>query len=214
MPIQKLEHAKVLWTYHCTRHPLLPADVIIGLGSYDLRVAEHAADLFREGWAPRVVFTGHQGNWTRDLFDAPEAEAFKQHAMEHGVPEAAILVEPEARNHGDNMRLSRALLAREGIEVHRAILLQKPQTTRRAWLTARKVWPELEVIMHHPDLHLGQQPLPHHPMDELIHEMVGDLQRNLLYPGLGYQVADEIPDAVLASYEALITAGYTRHMSA
>jgi uncharacterized SAM-binding protein YcdF (DUF218 family) len=111
------------------------------------------------------------------------------------------------------MRLSRALLAREGIEVRRAILLQKPQTTRRAWLTARKVWPELEVIMHHPDLHLGQQPLPHHPMDELIHEMVGDLQRNLLYPGLGYQVADEIPDVVLASYEALIAAGYTRHMS-
>ncbi|MFT5122713.1 MAG: uncharacterized SAM-binding protein YcdF (DUF218 family) [Kiritimatiellia bacterium] len=212
--MKRLEQAKVLWTYHCTRHPLLPADVIIGFGSYDLRVAEHAAALYRDGWAPRVLFTGHQGNWTRDLFDAPEAEVFKQHAVEHGVPEEQILVEPKARNNGENLRLSRELLAREGVNVQRAILVQKPQTTRRAWLTARKVWPELEIIMHHADLNLGQQPLPHHSMDELIHEMVGDLQRNLLYPEQGFQVADEMPDAVLAAYEALIEAGFTKHLSA
>ncbi|HCH71013.1 MAG TPA: YdcF family protein, partial [Ochrobactrum sp.] len=40
-----LNAARVLWDYHCIYDPLETADVIIGLGSYDPRVAERAADL-------------------------------------------------------------------------------------------------------------------------------------------------------------------------
>jgi hypothetical protein len=48
--------------------------------------------------------------------------------------------------------------------------------------------------------------------DRLYNEMVGDLQRILVYPSLGYQKATDVPPAVIEAYLALQAAGYTHHM--
>ena len=37
--------ARALWHFHRVYAPLAPADAIVGLGSYDLRVAKHCAAL-------------------------------------------------------------------------------------------------------------------------------------------------------------------------
>lgn len=42
--------------------------------------------------------------------------------------------------------------------------------------------------------------------------MVGDLQRIKIYPSLGYQIYQEIPDQVWAAYEELVARGYTEHL--
>ena len=65
------ELARVLWDYMRLRHELVPCDLILVLGSNDTRVAEHAADLYRRGLAPRVLFSGNSGRLTRHLFDRP-----------------------------------------------------------------------------------------------------------------------------------------------
>ena len=49
--------------------------MIIGLGFYDTRVADRCAAMFHDGLAPRIVFTGVSGNWTKRLFPAGEARA-------------------------------------------------------------------------------------------------------------------------------------------
>ena len=38
--------------------------------------------------------------------------------------------------------------------------------------------------------------------------MVGDLQRIRIYPALGFQIPQEIPDDVWEAYERLVAAGY------
>jgi hypothetical protein len=48
--------------------------------------------------------------------------------------------------------------------------------------------------------------------DEVISIMVGDLQRIKIYPDRGFQIYQEIPDAVWAAYEELVKAGYTKHL--
>jgi hypothetical protein len=53
-----LADARVLWDFHRIGAPYGRADVVLGLGSYDLSVAEHAARLFLEGLAPWLMFTG------------------------------------------------------------------------------------------------------------------------------------------------------------
>ena len=78
--------AELLWRFHCVYDPLMPSDAIIGLCSYDLRVADRCAELFRQGYAERVVFTGASGNWTSGLYPGSEAAAFAERAMEIGVP--------------------------------------------------------------------------------------------------------------------------------
>ena len=60
--------ARTLWDFHIIYDDLSEADLIIGLGSYDLRVADHCAELFRRGFAKRVLFTGKSGNWTGNLY--------------------------------------------------------------------------------------------------------------------------------------------------
>jgi len=45
-----LRLARVIWDYHWVQQEAVPADVIIALGTNDLRVAEFAADLFMRGY--------------------------------------------------------------------------------------------------------------------------------------------------------------------
>ena len=53
-----LQSAQKLWDYHPMQHALKKADCILALGSNDLRVAERAAELHLEGWAPVIIFSG------------------------------------------------------------------------------------------------------------------------------------------------------------
>ncbi|EEX89588.1 conserved hypothetical protein [Brucella ceti M644/93/1] len=110
-----LTAAKVLWDYHCIYDPLEGADIIIGLGSYDPRVAERASDLYLEGLAPWLIFTGRSGRGTDKLYKASEAEAFAEIAIRRGVPERAIIIEPNATNIGENIRFSREKLAWDAV---------------------------------------------------------------------------------------------------
>ncbi|MFX1547197.1 MAG: hypothetical protein ACFFCU_13430, partial [Promethearchaeota archaeon] len=50
--------AKIIWNYHHMNHKLEKSDCILVLGSHDIRVAEYAASLFLEGWAPIIIFSG------------------------------------------------------------------------------------------------------------------------------------------------------------
>jgi len=63
-----LQHAKKLWDYHHMNHTLVNADCILVLGSHDTRVAERGAELYLQGWAPLLVFSGGLGNFTKDLW--------------------------------------------------------------------------------------------------------------------------------------------------
>ncbi len=87
-----LDAARTLWNFHCVYDDPGPADVIVGLGSYDMRVATRCAALFLGGFAPQIIFTGASGNWTAGLFATTEAEAFRDHAHQLGVPLDAVTV--------------------------------------------------------------------------------------------------------------------------
>jgi uncharacterized SAM-binding protein YcdF (DUF218 family) len=82
--------------------------------------------------------------------------------------------------------------------------------------TFRKVWPEAEVIVTSPrvpmDEYLARHSHESFTADDVIGIMVGDLQRIRVYSEKGFQIPQEIPDEVWAAYEALVGAGYDRHL--
>jgi uncharacterized SAM-binding protein YcdF (DUF218 family) len=206
--------ARVLWDYHRLASAPRRVDAIIGLGSYDLRVARRCAELFQQGIAPLLVFSGAHGNWTRGKWDRSEADMFADEAVAAGIPRGKILIEPHATNTGDNLRFSRALIERLGHRVQEVLLVQKAQMLRRALATAAVVWPEARAIASCPLHSFEEQPTPCHSLDDLINEMVGDLQRIIEYPRLGFQSPQEIPGEVLAAYAELVARGFTRHLIA
>ncbi|MGJ8571994.1 MAG: YdcF family protein [Hoeflea sp.] len=203
-----LPAAKALWDFHCVYDELHQADAIIGLGSYDLRVAERCAELYRAGFASRVVFTGASGNWTQGLYNVSEAAAFARHAVEHGLPSDAITLEETATNIGENIVLASAIVP----DARSVIIVTKPQTQLRCRATTDKKWPEPYSMITAPLTHFEQQPTALHNERGLFCEMVGDLERLMTYPALGFQNKVDVPDAVLCAFAALKAAGFTDHL--
>jgi uncharacterized SAM-binding protein YcdF (DUF218 family) len=200
--------ARMLWQFHRVNDELHRADMIVGLGSYDLRVAARCADLFKDGFAPGIIFTGAAGNWTKDLFSHSEAEAFGNYAHQLGVPLDKIVLEPFATNIGQNIQYSAALVP----EATRVIFVTKPQTQRRCKATAQKQWPLEKIMVTAPTTAFENQPLKHHDERAFICEMVGDLERMRIYAKQGFQTETDIPKAVGDAFRFLVDAGFTDHL--
>ena len=201
--------ARTVWDYHHMNHALQPAEVIIVLGSHDTRVAERGAEVFLGGWAPLIVFSGNLGALTSGMWQRPEAEIFAEVAVGKGVPREKIRLESRSTNTGENVDFSRALLEKEGIRPRRVIAVQKPYMECRTFATFRKRWPEVEVVVTSPQLDYDAYPNPEITRDDVIHIMVGDLQRIVLYGEKGWQIPQEVPSHVQRAYQGLIEAGYT-----
>jgi uncharacterized SAM-binding protein YcdF (DUF218 family) len=206
------ELAGKIWDYHHLNHKLEKSDVILVLGSNDLRVAEYAAELYLQGWAPLIVFSGNAGVLTRERFNRPEAEIFAEIALRRGTPESAILIEPESTNTGENVVFSRRLLESKGINPDSLILVQKPYMERRAYATFMNFWPGKRAISASPPIPFSEYPTEDLPRDLVINIMVGDLQRIKVYPERGFQIEQEIPDDVWRAFEKLVELGYDKHL--
>jgi uncharacterized SAM-binding protein YcdF (DUF218 family) len=207
-----LADARTVWAYHHVGHVLAPADCIVVLGSHDTRVAARGADVFLAGWAPLIVFTGGLGSLTSGLWDRPEAEIFGEAAQARGVPPQSMLIEPRASNTGENVRFTRALLEARGLSPRRAIAVQKPYMERRTLATFRQLWPELDVIVTSPQLSFDEYPTAEIPLPDVVHIMVGDLQRLIVYAEKGWSAPQDVPPAVRAAFDRLVAAGYTRRL--
>lgn len=195
---------------------LEPADAIVGLGSYDLRVAEYASDLLLANWGQWLLFTG--GIVTRnDLLKTPwdeaEAKVFAAIAAARDVPGARILLEERATNTNENIRYSWAILAQPDIGAQKLIIVTKPNMERRVRATARLVLPpHISFVVTSSPSTFEEECLSRFDPIVLINLLVGDLQRIELYPICGFQASEYIPQHVRDAYRRLIAAGFTRHL--
>ena len=208
--------AEIIWDYHKLNHPLRKGDAILVLCSHDERVAERAVELFNDGWAPLVIFSGGLGAITKQLWTEPEAERFARLAITAGVPKENVIIENRSANTGENVRFTKELLAHMGLELQKFIVVQKPYMERRSFATFRKEWPEKEVIVTSPQVEFEDY-LAHYADSslspaEVVSIMVGDLQRIRIYPARGFQIEQQVPSEVLAAYDELVAAGFTKYL--
>jgi uncharacterized SAM-binding protein YcdF (DUF218 family) len=210
-----LRSARVIWRFHQLGHTPIPADVIVALGTNDLRVAEYAADLYHRGFGRTLVCTGaiaHQGDLLQTPWDRTEAEMYACVAEELGVPRDRILIEPRATNTAENIRFSRQLLQDTGDSLKSVVLAVKPFMQRRTWATMAVEWPEMPATVASPVMSLDEYFTPELTPDKIIHIMMGDLQRIWLYARRGWSAPQRFPDQVMAAYRHLKSAGFTQHL--
>ena len=205
---EHLISARILWDYHNQSEPLGKADLIVGLGSYDLRVAVRCVELQARSFASKICFTGASGNWTSGLYKTSEAAAFAARAAELGAPSDSIYLEEKAQNIGENIALTLSIFPK----LSRAIWVTKPQTQRRLRATLQEQFPELDSIVTAPDHGFDAQPTTTHTMRDLICELVGDTWRIEAYPALGFMAKQEMPDQVHDAFASLVEAGFTDHV--
>jgi uncharacterized SAM-binding protein YcdF (DUF218 family) len=201
----------IAWDYMRLVHRPVHADLILTLGSFDVHAAVHAAALWKQGLAPLILMSGgiaHRGGLLDTGWDRPEARVFAEAAMAEGVPEQAILLEEQAQNTADNFVLGRAVAERAGLRPRRLLVVAKPYMTRRGFATGRRAWPDAELVMQCEDIaaadYFAREPDP----ERALLALVGDLHRILVYPALGFQIAQDVPAVVVEALRRLVEAGY------
>jgi uncharacterized SAM-binding protein YcdF (DUF218 family) len=206
--------AKVLLAYMRLDMPVRKSDIIIGMGALDIRIAEHAARLFLDGYADSIVFTGGHGKITKQSQVQTEAERFRDVAVSLGVPTDKILLEKEATSSGENIRFVQRMLKRKGLLPKSIIVVTKPYMERRAYAAFKKQWQDADT-----HITVTSPPLVYEdffnetiPKRLFINLLVGDVQRIREYPKRGFQIAQDIPDDVWRAYEALVMLGYTDYL--
>jgi uncharacterized SAM-binding protein YcdF (DUF218 family) len=184
------ELARKIWDYHHLNHTLGKTDIILALGSNDLRVAEYAAELYLQGWAPLLLFSGNAGALTRERFNRPEAELFAEIALRKGVPEGAMLIEAESTNTGENVVFGLPVVeAALGLATIKSVIcLGKICTARRYPMTLQRHWPEVAKMLV--TVNPYGAPVERWPTDPVFRERVlAEWHKIALYKAQGF-IAD------------------------
>lgn len=208
-----MEHSKqsdddllqIIWDYMVMESPLAHADVIIAGGNNDTGVATYAAELYNAGFAPKLVVSGFQ----QPGLEKTEADLFADVALSLGVPESAILREPNAANTGQNITLPQELLTQHNITPKTIILVHKPYMARRFLATAEAQWKgekPVFITRHEPISRVEY--MLRQGRGEVIRKMLGDFQRMRPYAKKGFQSPQVIPDEVQQAYDTLIWRGH------
>jgi len=117
-----------------------PSDVVLVLGRelvddqptpvFRARL-DHGAQLYRDGWAPRVIVSGGLTGTAR----RSEAAAGREHLLAAGVPADAVWTEDSSRHTLENLVFVRETLRRHGW--NRLLLVSDPLHLARALAFAR-----------------------------------------------------------------------------
>ncbi|TKK66103.1 YdcF family protein [Ilyomonas limi] len=212
IPTEVIALAKKIWDYHHVNQTLVKSDCILTLGSHDTRVADRAAALYLEGWAPLLIFAGGLGRLTEGMWTETEADLFARIAMEKGVPKEAILIENRSTNTGENIQLVQRLLKEKGLDPETFIVVQKPYMERRSLATFEKNWPSKQFVVTSSQIAFEDYPTEDIPLEKVLNIMVGDLQRIKIYPEKGFQTYQKIPDEVWRAYERLVALGFDKQL--
>ncbi len=212
-----LEPLKVLWDYLGLHQQPQRADCIVGFGNFNDQIAVRAAELYRQGYAPRVLFTGGLGRNTEGLFREPEAVKFARVAVECGVPEADILIEDRSANTKENILLTRDLLKARGLPCGHILGVHQPFMERRICAAMGVYWPEVQVTVTSPQVtilqYLDFAQKQGVTREAAISVIVGDFQRMELYAKLGYQLPQHIPPEAWQAFHTLVALGYDKQLA-
>lgn len=204
---------RVIWNWMKLDMPVEKAGCIVGFGCINDDIAIRCAQLYKAGFAPRILFSGGLGRNTKSRWNTSEAERYRDIAVGLGVPEDVILIENRSTNTGENIVFSREILKTEGLADKRLLCVHKPFMERRVWAAMKAYWPEADFTMTSPELDMEEyiERTMAQGMTEkaVIDVIVGDVQRMEIYAEKGYQIPQPLPGEVRAAFEEMVKLGYT-----
>ena len=215
--MQYLQPLQVIWDYLGMHQEPAKADCIVGFGNFNTDIARRAAELYHQGYAPRILFTGGLGRNTKSLFPEPEAVRFAKVAMACGVPEQDIILEDRSTNTKENIDFMREIFEKQGIPHDHVLGVHQPFMERRIVAAMGVYWPEQSFTVTSPQVTIPyylerakQQGITENASVSVI---VGDFQRIELYARLGYQLPQYIPEEAWQAYHQLVAMGFDKQLA-
>ncbi len=208
---------RVLWQY--LRYPceIKKADCIIGFGNYNCDIALRASQLFRAGYADKILFSGGLGRNTLGLQSMTEADRFALTAVKDGMQPGNILIENRSTNTAENIAFAEKLLEKNGIDAKKLIIVHQPFMERRIKAAFDVYWPEVEIMTtsYETDIDTFFEHAVKYGVTEkmVVEEVVGDFQRMELYADKGWQSRQEIPQSAWEAFDELVKMGYDSQLA-
>lgn len=215
--LRALKPLQVIWDYMGLHQMPTKADCIVGFGNFNDDIARRAAELYHQGMAPRLLFTGGLGRNTTGLFPEAEAERFARVAMECGVPEEAIIKEVRSTNTAENIQFTRMMLEQLQIPHDHILGVHQPFMERRITAAMGVYWPEQKFSVTSPQVsiptYLERAKSQGVTEEASIAVIVGDFQRIELYAQKGWQLPQCIPECAWEAYRELVAMGYDSQLA-
>ena len=212
-----LEPLQIIWDYLCLGQQPQKADCIVGFGNFNTDIARRAAELYHQGLAPKILFTGGLGRNTEGLLPEPEAVRFAKVAMASGVPAEDILVENKSANTKENIEFTRQLLEMERIPMNHILGVHQPFMERRIKAAMGVYWPDLNFSVTSPQVtipeYLARAKEQGVSENASISVIVGDFQRMDLYAKKGYQLPQHIPEEAWKAFYELVEMGFDKQLA-
>ena len=200
-----------IFNYLYLRNTRQKVDAIIGFGHFDMKIPRTCGKLYKEGYAPKIIFTGGVGAGTADL-QKQEALVFHDELLRHypGIPEEDVLVEDQSTNTGQNIHFLKEKAFHQWPEhnfsggISSVMLVCNGARQRRTWLTWKKILPEVHAINCPPETSFEKEKdLFRSKGRELEDLLLGEMDRILDYPDKDFIVEEEIPDEIYDSFRKL-----------
>ena len=212
-----LQPLQVLWDYLGMHQVPEAADCIVGFGNFNDNIARRAAELYLQGYAPKVLFTGGLGRNTEGLLKEPEAVRFGKVAMACGVPEKDIILEDKSTNTAENILFTREKLRELGLPHGKILGVHQPFMERRVTAAMGVYWPELTFRVTSPQVtipeYLADAKKQGITENAAVSVIVGDFQRMDLYAKKGYQLPQEIPEEAWRAFRELVEMGFDKQLA-
>lgn len=120
------------------------SDLIVAVSGGETRQRTYeAVRLYKEGYAPRVLFSGAAA----DRSGPSNAAVMRADALEQGVPAKAILIEDQSETTAENALDAAPIIHRTG--VHSLILVTSPYHQRRASINFHRALGSGVTIINH-----------------------------------------------------------------
>ncbi|MBX4196755.1 YdcF family protein [Candidatus Pacearchaeota archaeon] len=175
--------------------PLQKADGAFVFGRADPRVAQKAADVYRQNFVDYVMVTGGIGKDSGFLtqWNIPEAHYQGIHLVENGVPSEKIYLETKATNAGECCRNGLDTIVANNLKHNSLIIVVHPTSLRRVNAVLENTEKERNLSIKH-QLAATNYPFnPRNPVDQK--EAADELARLADWPGKGWCAAQ--PDLPL-----------------
>ena len=182
-----LQPLQVLWDYLGMHQQPVKADCIVGFGNFNTNIARRAAELYLQGYAPKVLFTGGLGRNTEGMLPEPEAVRFGRVAMECGVPEEDLILEDRSANTKENIEFTREKLRQLGLPHEHILGVHQPFMERRITAAVGVYWPERKFSVTSPQVTIPEE--------------------------LGYQLPQHIPEEAWEAFRRLVDMGYDKQLA-
>ena len=212
-----MQPLQILWDYLGMHQEPQKADCIVGFGNFNDNIARRAAELYHQGYAKRILFTGGLGRNTRGLLPEPEAARFARVAVECGVPPEAVLQEDKSTNTKENILFTRNMLTKLGLPHDHILGVHQPFMERRICAALGVYWPEVKITVTSPQVtiqeYLADAKRQGITENAAISVIVGDFQRMELYAQKGYQLPQQIPQEAWEAFRQLVAMGYDKQLA-